>query len=143
VETIQIAGFLGLGLIFTGTYNLATLVGLHGTPDALQPAVVAQGANSGDGTVPLWSAALPGATMYYVRLPHDRLQRDPQVLQAVLDLAHGGKADLPQKMEPGRGPVIAARPTITDPDAEAARLREAIEAGRVTADDVALLRLAF
>ena len=132
VEIIQIAG-----------YNLATLVGLHGTPDALQPAVVAQGANSGDGTVPLWSATLPGATMYYVRLPHDRLQRDPQVLQAVLDLAHGGKADLAQQMEPDRGPVIAARPPISDLDAEAARLREAIEAGRVTADDVAELRLLF
>ena len=129
---IQIAG-----------YNLATLVGLHGTPDSLQPAVVAQGANSGDGTVPLWSATLPGAAMYYVRLPHDKLQRDRQVLRAVLDLARGGEADLSRQIEPSRGPAIAARPPITDLDAEAERLREAIEAGRVTADDVELFHIAF
>ena len=129
---IQIAG-----------YDLATLVGLRGASDALQPVVVAQGANSGDGTVPLWSSTLPGAEMYYMRLAHGKLQRNRRVIRAVLDLARGDDADLPRQMEPSRGPAVAARPPITDMDGEAERLRTAIESGRLTADDVEQLFFAF
>ena len=74
VPIIQIAG-----------YDQATLIAMRGTPDALQPVVVSHGPNSGDGAVPLWSATLPGAEMYYVRLAHDKLQRDHRVLRAVYD----------------------------------------------------------
>ena len=81
--------------------------------------------------------------MYYVRLAHDKLQRDNRVLRAVLDLARGGEADLPRQMEPHRGPVITARPPTTDVDAEARRLRAAIEDGTATADDLAQLFLAL
>jgi pimeloyl-ACP methyl ester carboxylesterase len=132
VPIIQIAG-----------YDQATLIAMRGTPDALQPVVVSHGPNSGDGAVPLWSATLPGAEMYYVRLAHDKLQRDHRVLRAVLDLARGGEADLPQQMQPHRGPVITARPPTTDVDAEARRLRAAIEDGTATADDLAQLFLAL
>jgi pimeloyl-ACP methyl ester carboxylesterase len=132
VSIIQIAG-----------YDQATLIAMRGTPDALQPVVVSHGPNSGDGAVPLWSATLPGAEMYYVRLAHDKLQRDHRVLRAVLDLARGGEADLPRQMEPHRGPVITARPPTTDVDAEARRLRAAIEDGTATADDLAQLFLAL
>jgi len=132
VPIIQIAG-----------YDQATLIAMRGTPDALQPEVVSHGPNSGDGVVPLWSATLPGAEMYYVRLAHDKLQRDNRVLRAVLDLARGGEADLPRQMEPHRGPVITARPPTTDVDAEARRLRAAIEDGTATADDLAQLFLAL
>jgi len=132
VPIIQIAG-----------YDLATLVALRGAPDALQPVVVAQGPNSGDGTVPLWSASLPGVEMYYIRCPHARLQRNRHVIRAVLDLAHDGKADLPRQIEPSRGPPLAARPPIADMDGEAERLRTAIEKGQLTADDVELLHFAL
>ncbi len=132
VPIIQIAG-----------YDQATLIAMRGTPDALQPVVVSHGPNSGDGAVPLWSATLPGAEMYYVRLAHDKLHRDHRVIRAVLDLARGGEADLPRQMEPHRGPVITARPPTTDVDAEARRLRAAIEDGTATADDLAQLFLAL
>ncbi len=139
VPIIQIAG-----------YDQATLIAMRGTSDALQPVVVSHGPNSGDGVVPLWSATLPGAEMYYVRLAHDKLQRDHRVIRAVLDLARGGEADLPRQMEPHRGPVITARPApsgarppTTDVDAEARRLRAAIEDGTATADDLAQLFLAL
>jgi hypothetical protein len=81
--------------------------------------------------------------MHYVRLPHDRLQKDRQVLQAVLNLAHGGNAGLPQQVQPGRGPVIGARPPILDLDAEADRLRVAIENGRATESDLRMLFFAL
>ena len=132
VPIIQIAG-----------YDLETLVALRGRPDALQPVKVAQGPNSGDGTVPLWSASLSGAEMYYIRCPHAKLPRHRRVIRAVLDLARGGDADLPRRVEPSRGPALVARPPITDVDAEAERLRTAIESGTITADDIEQFYLAF
>jgi len=130
VPIMQIAG-----------YDVATSVALRGTPDALGPVVVSQGPNSGDGSVPLWSARLAGAEMYYVRLPHEKLQKDRYVLLGVLDLAQGGDADLPREMESSRGPVTAALPPIIDMDAEANRLRTAIEEGRATGSDLEKLHL--
>jgi len=122
-------------------YDVATAVALRGTPDALGPVVESQGPNSGDGDVPLWSASLPGAEMYYVRLPHEKLQKDRQVIQAVLDLANGDEADLPHQLDPSRGPVIAARPPILNMDAEAERLRFSFEAGSATGSDLEKLFL--
>jgi hypothetical protein len=123
-------------------YDVATDVALRGTPDALGPVVESQGPNSGDGDVPLWSARLPGAEMYYVRLPHEKLQKDRQVIQAVLDLANGEEANLPRQLDPSRGPVIAAPPPILNMDAEAERLRFAFEAGSATGSDLEKLFLA-
>ncbi|HUW08101.1 MAG TPA: hypothetical protein VM537_00145, partial [Anaerolineae bacterium] len=91
--------------------------------------------------VPLWSARLAGAEMYYVRLPHEKLQKDRNVLLGVLDLAHGGAADLPREMEPTSGPVSAALPPILDMDVEADRLRAALEAGAATGSDLEKLYL--
>ena len=130
VPIMQIAG-----------YDVATAVALRGTPDALGPVVVSHGPNSGDGSVPLWSARLAGAEMYYVRLPHEKLQKDRYVLLGVLDLANGGDADLPREMEPSRGPVTSARPPIFGMDGEAGRLRAAIEEGRATGSDLEKLFL--
>jgi hypothetical protein len=130
VPIIQIAG-----------YDVATAVALRGTPDALGPVVVSHGPNSGDGSVPLWSARLAGAQMYYVRLPHDRLQKDRRVLKGVLDLANGREPDLPQEMEPSHRPVGAALPPIIDMDGEARRLKAALKAGRATGSDLEKLFL--
>jgi pimeloyl-ACP methyl ester carboxylesterase len=130
IPIVQIAG-----------YDVATPVALRGTPDALGPVVESHGPNSGDGDVPLWSATLPGAQMYYVRLPHRKLQKDRQVLRALLDLAHGGDANLPRQMMPSLGPVVAAAPPILNMDAEAERLRAALESGSATARDLEKLYL--
>ncbi|HUW14094.1 MAG TPA: hypothetical protein VM537_30505, partial [Anaerolineae bacterium] len=105
------------------------------------PVVVSHGPNSGDGSVPLWSARLGGAEMYYVRLAHEKLQKDLNVLLGVLDLAHGTAADLPREMETSGGPVSAALPPILDMDGEATRLRAAFEAGTATGSDLEKLYL--
>ncbi|HSY05053.1 MAG TPA: hypothetical protein VK803_03845 [Steroidobacteraceae bacterium] len=52
----------------------------------------------GDGTVPLASAQLPGATHVYARSAHSELTRDRQVAAAVVDLLrHGTTARLPRR----------------------------------------------
>jgi pimeloyl-ACP methyl ester carboxylesterase len=130
VPIIQIAGC-----------DVATAVALRGAPDGLGPVVVSHGPNSGDGSVPLWSARLAGAQMYYVRLPHDKLQKDRRVLTAVLDLANGREADLPRGMEPSHGPVGATRVPIIDMDGEANRLRAAFTRGAATGSDLEKLYL--
>ena len=47
------------------------------------------GSDSGDATVPLWSARLPGAAMYYVQEVHRDLPKNGDVIDAVIDLAYG------------------------------------------------------
>jgi Lecithin:cholesterol acyltransferase len=52
----------------------------------------------GDGTVPVISAALPGAPTYYVPVAHSDLTRDPDVAAAVVDLlGNGSTRKLPTK----------------------------------------------
>jgi len=45
----------------------------------------------GDGTVPVASAQLPGARMYYARVAHGELTRNAVVARAVADLLHAGR----------------------------------------------------
>lgn len=117
-------------------YDEPTLVALRGAPDALQPTIVSEGPNSGDGTVPLWSAVLPEGDTYYVRCPHERIQKDRRVCQAVLDLAAGDLPDLPREIEPGRGPLIGADSTPRDLPGEAEQLATDIAEGRASAEDL-------
>ena len=122
-------------------YDVPTPVALRGTPGAMGPVIESHGPDSGDGHVPLWSATLEGAEMYYVRLSHDMLQRDRRVIQAVVNLANGDEAGLPQQLEPGLGPVAGTRLPIFNMEAEAKRLRAAIEQGSATGDDLQKLFL--
>jgi len=76
------------------------------------------GADSGDATVPLWSATLPGADMYYVQEVHRDLPKNSDVIDAVVDLTYGRVPDLPDTLpEPKGGCVsgwkMAPRPTRT------------------------------
>ena len=47
---------------------------------------------SGDGTVPVASAAPPGARCLYAAVAHSDLARDPVVAAAIVDLLRGGKS---------------------------------------------------
>jgi hypothetical protein len=106
----------------------------------LQPVVVEQGEDSGDGTVPLWSARLPGANMYYVQEVHRQLPGNSAVIQATLDLIRTGACDLPQAL-PQRHLVILGIQTPIPFDVQAEDLRAKIEAG--TAGQADLEKLYF
>jgi pimeloyl-ACP methyl ester carboxylesterase len=64
------------------------------------------GLDSGDDTVPLWSAAAPGLPTYYVEEGHHQLPGNPAVLAAVLDLIRGAQPTLPTAVPP---PVASLR----------------------------------
>ena len=57
-----------------------------------------EGPDSGDSTVPLYSAVLPGATMYYIQEKHRYLPRNDDVIEATLDLIYDRKSTLPTKL---------------------------------------------
>ena len=59
-----------------------------------------EGTDGGDGTVPMWSAILPGATIYYAEEVHRDLPKNKKVLKGTLELIHGGTPDLPTEMSP-------------------------------------------
>jgi pimeloyl-ACP methyl ester carboxylesterase len=101
-----------------------------------------RGTDAGDATVPLWSAVLPGASMYYVEEVHRYLPRNKQVIEATLELIHGGAPDLPTKLPPAAkelAPVVELEPV----DVAAERLRQRLEQGTATEEDLAQLYFAL
>ena len=97
------------------------------------------GADSGDATVPLWSARLPGADMYYVQEIHRDLPKNKDVIDAVIDLVYGRVPDLPDTLpEPDHG-FLGFRPVTGSPEMEAEKLRQRIEAGTATEEDLQML----
>jgi pimeloyl-ACP methyl ester carboxylesterase len=136
VETIQIAGC-----------NVETIVEMQRTTDTgdePEYAVIRQeeGPDGGDGTVPLWSALLPGATIYYIQEVHRYLPKNKQVIQATLDLIHHGQPSLHAALPPPKAGFFA-RAAEEPVDLAAARLRQQIEEGTATADDLEQLYFAF
>jgi pimeloyl-ACP methyl ester carboxylesterase len=99
----------------------------------------AEGPDAGDGTVPLWSAVLPGANMHYVEEVHRDLPKNKHVIRATLDLIHGRKPKLATSIPTSRG--VVERDVAPEVDAEA--LRERIEAGTATEKDLEQLYFAF
>lgn len=101
---------------------------------------VEEGPDSGDATVPLWSAVLPGARMYYIQEQHRHLPANREVLSAVLELAHDGSPDLPTQLPPRKrtGLFRQSHETV-NPAVEAELLRQRVAAGTASADDLALL----
>ena len=65
----------------------------------------------GDGTVPAISAALPGASTYYVPVAHSDLTRDPLVAAAVVDLVRKGTT---RRLTPKWANGSAAQALISD-----------------------------
>jgi pimeloyl-ACP methyl ester carboxylesterase len=97
--------------------------------------VVAEGDESGDGTVPLWSARLPGAQVYYIQAVHAKLPADGAVIRATLDLIQSGACDLPTTLPPPRkSGFLPGLPFA--PEVAAADLRLKVENGVAGEDDL-------
>jgi pimeloyl-ACP methyl ester carboxylesterase len=101
-----------------------------------------EGRDAGDATVPLWSAVLPGAAIYYAEEVHRQLPQNKRVIQATLDLIHGGIPDLPTDLPPRSGGMFAfAEPESVDVTAE--NLRQHIKEGMATGEELAQLYFAL
>lgn len=101
-----------------------------------------EGADSGDGTVPLWSAVLPGAQMYYIQVKHRDLVKNKAVIEGTLDLIHGGIPDLPTVIPPRKPSPFSLAATVPL-DVEADRLRESLEGGNPSSEELSKLYFAF
>lgn len=125
--------------------NLSTIVEMkrsNGSGGKLVFNTIARetGSDAGDGTVPLWSAVLPGATMYYVEEVHRDLPKNKHIIRATLDLIHGRKPDLLTSI-PTHREVVARE--VAPPEVDADALRERIEAGTATEKDLQQLFFVF
>lgn len=115
------------------------------TPDdrfELQPLWMEEGEDSGDGTVPLWSSILPGATIYYVQEKHRDLPKNRDVMNATLELIHEGTADLPSELPEPEFDLFggaALQPT----DLEAEDLRQRLEDGSAGEEELSNLFFAL
>ncbi|MGD8398207.1 MAG: hypothetical protein PVG11_05070 [Anaerolineae bacterium] len=107
----------------------------------LRPVWMGEGPDAGDGTVPLWSALLPGAQVYYVQEKHRNLSKNGDVIDATLALIHDGTPDLPDELPPRRSGLFRAAPQPVE--AEAASLRQRLEAGQAREEDLEKLFFAF
>lgn len=101
-----------------------------------------EGPDAGDGTVPLWSAVLPTATMYYIQEVHRDLPKNKKVIDATLALIHGGRAVLPTSIPERKAGLLHFEPAAPV-EVEAERLRERLDTGNATAGDLAQLHFAF
>jgi len=112
--------------------NIKTLVGailnLVNGRIQFQPSLEDEGDNSGDGTVPLWSARLPRAETFFIQEVHRDLPNNGQVIQATLDLINDGTCKLPQTIPP-RKLISFAEEIPVSPEVKAEELRAKIKAG--------------
>lgn len=100
---------------------------------------VQEGPDSGDGTVPLWSAQLPGAPTYYIQHPHRYLSRHSEVIDATLDLIYGKTPSLPTTLPQPKSGLFGFRRPTGSPDAIAERLRARVANGTATEEDLQAL----
>lgn len=129
VEVVEIAGCHKATL--TDIRSLA-----DGCPGEAGYALITQerGDDSGDDTVPLWSVRKDGISTYYVEERHRNLTSNKVVLDAVLELVHGGKPNLPQEVPAPSGILerLLAVPVLQ----QAAELRRRIEEGEFSREDL-------
>jgi pimeloyl-ACP methyl ester carboxylesterase len=92
------------------------------------------GEDSGDNSVPLWSARCAHHDTYYIEEEHQLLPRNSAVIQATLCLARGDKPLLsPELPEPsGRSSPLRGASLME----QVAELRERIEAGVLLGEDL-------
>ncbi len=101
-----------------------------------------EGTDGGDGTVPHWSAVLPGATMYYIEEIHRNLPKNKKVIQATLDLIRGQTPSLATEIPAYRAaPRTARAPQPVEETAE--RLRVQLQDGTATEEQLSQLYFAF
>ena len=92
------------------------------------------GEDSGDDTVPLWSATAPGVPTYYVEERHHFLPGNRRVLDAVLSLIREEEPELPSAVP---APTTAPRALHTIPlMQQIAELRQRIEDGEFSREDL-------
>jgi pimeloyl-ACP methyl ester carboxylesterase len=133
VELIQIAG-----CHVETTVDVQRRAHPDGRPD-FQVVRKDKGPDSGDGTVPLWSAQLPGATIYYVQDVHRYLPRNSEIVRATLDLIHGQAADLPTVLPEPKSGLFQWRGTGGSVEQQAEELRQHLQEGNVSEEDLELL----
>ena len=97
------------------------------------------GADSGDGTVPLWSAIKEGVHTLYIEESHQALPTNSQCLKAVTDLLHGQTPDLPTALPRHKGLLEQIAPQPLAQQVE--DLRRHIEEGGITQEEIE--RIAF
>lgn len=135
VAIVQIAGC-----------NMETLVGLDSVLDGaraiLQPKRVSEGEKSGDGTVPLWSALLPGAEMFYIQEKHSDLPKNREVIRAAVSLVNGEKPDLPAVLPEPKAGFLGISFDVPTEDS-AVELEAKIRAGTASQEDLQKLYFAF
>ena len=137
IETVQIAGC-----------HLDTTVDVRRVFDAderVRFEVVRreQGPDSGDGTVPLWSAVLPKARMFYVQEQHRYLPCNEDVIAAVSALIQGDAPALPDQLPPRKSGLFRSAVATPDEfDAEAEALRQRLADGTASEEDLAQLYFA-
>ncbi|MBC7235079.1 MAG: alpha/beta fold hydrolase [Chloroflexi bacterium] len=92
------------------------------------------GPDSGDNSVPLWSARCEAYSTYYVEEEHQLLPRNQRVIEGVLALVFGGPPDLPKELpEPSGRLAGLRRRSLTE---QVAELRSRIEAGILLNEDL-------
>ncbi len=106
---------------------------------ALNGSRVAEGAESGDGTVPLWSAVLPKAKVFYIEEKHGKLPANRKVQAAVLNLIHGKDSPLPADLPEPKGFFSFDIPVEPSP----AELESKIRSGTATEEDLRQLYFAL
>ena len=93
------------------------------------------GEDSGDNTVPLWSARCDGIPTYYIEEGHLTLPANRHVIEAVLKLAHGDKPDLSTKIPASNGLLerLLSPASILQ---QVADLRQRMEEGEFGLEDI-------
>jgi pimeloyl-ACP methyl ester carboxylesterase len=128
--------------------NIETIVGVRlvnssATPK-LEIAKVKSGQDSGDGTVPLWSALLPAARCFFVQEVHRNLPGNGRIIRATLDLIQSGHCDLPTELPPPKLlPFDAPDAGAVPVELQAEDLKNKIENGTAGDDDLNNLYFAF
>jgi pimeloyl-ACP methyl ester carboxylesterase len=108
----------------------------------LEMTSVDRGENSGDGTVALWSAELPGATTFYVQAVHRALPGNRKIIRATIDLIQNGSCDLPETLPPPKLISFEAQENLP-PVVQAEVLQSKIAAGTANEADLQSLYFAF
>ncbi len=144
VETVQIAGCnFETTTDVRRTFDPQGASGSAAEKPSLEIIKQSKGPDAGDATVPLWSAVLPGATMYYVNEKHRYLPGNDDVMAGVLELLYGGTPKLATAIPPRKPGLFAAAREPVTPQAEAAALRERLEKGTASEEDLGKLYFAM
>ena len=93
-----------------------------------------RGGDSGDDTVPLWSVRKEGISTYYIEERHRNLPSNRAVLEAILELVHGGAPSLPREVPEPSG--LFERLRVAPVVQQVLELRRRIEEGEFSREDL-------